>query len=92
MDAKEFFSYDQYKIISAQLRKVIEGATSEELDNLHREAAELLTIAMKDYNDAISIMDFRGTNLVLNAIIEEKKVYIHSVDRFLDDIEQFFAE
>ena len=90
MDAQEFFSDPQFVIVSEQIHKLIEEATAEELSNLHREATDLLSIAVEDYNDAISIMDFKGVNLVLNAIIEEKKVYIHSVDRFLDEIESFF--
>ena len=89
MDAKEFLSNPQYTIVSEQILKLIEESSAEELDNLHQEATELLNLALKEYNDAISIVEFRNENLVFNAIIEEKKVYIHSVDRFLDELDDF---
>lgn len=86
MNVDEFLQNPSIEIVSSQILEHLKTATGEERQGLFEKASELLSITVNEQDDAISITEFCGENLVLSANIKEKKVFIHSVDFFLDEL------
>lgn len=92
MDVTEFLNNPNFLIVSEQIRELIKSASEQELQELVNQVTNLLSIAIKEQDDAISVVEFHGGNLVLNANITKKMVYIHSVEFFLDELGEIMSK